>query len=717
MSRAQRRTAHVPHAIRDEWPVLTSAPLRTGYDRDKLSRYGDEQWDLTPAVFRENARQCHCTARFDGLKDPMVADALRAYLYARLNIRIPGWAPLLQPAGVRQAFNHVRPFLEFVRDAFGALHIAQVDQAFLDQYAKKILSSKQRQAPVNALLLKPIWHLYHYREHLLAYGLPLEPWPGQSAASVAGYASRLQENRTARLPESILTPLLVWAFKYVQVFSTDIFAARAEMSAMEAQAARLAAADRDRAPKQAAPLRRSRAARWLAARAREGRGIPVWAQPTNGAKRDGATTTPINWHLLNLVAGVDAKQNPQHHLALQNPVQRMAERHMADYGIERGGFDTPISCNPDTGRAWRPGFDHLALKREERMLQTAGYIICAYLTGMRDCEVQAMRPGCLERTRSEDGLIEQYRVRSTAYKWKSTSGSPASWITIEPVADTIHVMEQLSKAACVAHGVDTLWPVLDLKRAGKTHVSAEIVNHLNAFRDHVNDVLVDNDSSQSIPTTHEAKPFRITTRQFRRTLAWYIANRPFGTIAGMIQYQHASVAAFEGYAGTSPSGFMRQVDQEHRYGQLDDILEYFEAHQVGETLGGPATNRLKASFEEAANQLAPLPARIADRGRLRTMLGSLARTLHVGMLADCFFDPDSALCLRTATDRSKPQTALCQPTKCPNACIRSRHSPAWQKAADDAARLLKEKRLSDVQRSSLKTDLERIQRVIDEISK
>lgn len=79
---------------------------------------------------------------------------------------------------------------------------------------------------------------------------------------------------------------------------------------------------------------------------------------------------------------------------------------------------------------------------------------------------------------------------------------------------------------------------------------------------------------------------RSITRQFRRTLAWHIANRPFGTIAGMIQYKHASVAAFEGYAGSSHSGFLRQVEQEHRYGQLDDILEYLDANEIGDTFGG-----------------------------------------------------------------------------------------------------------------------------------
>lgn len=146
---------------------------------------------------------------------------------------------------------------------------------------------------------------------------------------------------------------------------------------------------------------------------------------------------------------------------------------------------------------------------------------------MRDCEVQTMRPGCLDITRSDDGLIDRYRVRSTAYKWKRAEGVPADWITIEPVAEAIRVLEHLSKEACAFHGVDTLWPVLDTARAGKPHVSAEIVRALNAFRDHVNAELVGKDRANAIPAMHEGTPFKTTTRQFRRTLGWHIANRPF----------------------------------------------------------------------------------------------------------------------------------------------------------------------------------------------
>src|SRR3546814_3946765 len=137
----------------------------------------------------------------------------------------------------------------------------------------------------------------------------------------------------------------------------------------------------------------------------------------------------------------------------------------------------------------------------------------------------------------------------------------------------------------------------------------------------------------------DGKPWRITTRQFRRTIAWHIANRPFGTIAGMIQYKHASVAAFEGYAGTSASGFRAEVEAQRRLGQIDDLLDYFDRRQGGASLGGPAGPRIARTLDDAAVRQGPLPAMIADRARLRVMLASVARTFHVGPLADCFFDP------------------------------------------------------------------------------
>lgn len=121
----------------------------------------------------------------------------------------------------------------------------------------------------------------------------------------------------------------------------------------------------------------------------------------------------------------------------------------------------------------------------------------------------------------------------------------------------------------------------------------------------------------------------------------------------------------------------------------------------------------------AAAELGPLPAMIADRARLRACLASLARTLHVGILTDCFFDPATALCLKHAgtPDHAAPLVALCEPTRCPNACITARHRPVWARAADDARILLREKRLSELQRVVLRRDLDRIEAVLDGITK
>lgn len=702
-------------------PVLTTARLKPGFGRDDLSRYQDDHWDLGPAVFQESARRCHTTVNFDTIEDIAIREALRAYLYVRLNIRLRGGPPILPPAGVRQAFNKMRRFFEFVAADQGAFSLASVDQPMLDRYVRHLTSSKSRGPAYNAQLLGAVRELYEFRELLSGAGLAFEPFKGRPIGSIVGFKSRRNENGTPRIPEDIVSALLRWSLKYVSLYSGDIFAARTELDHLHERRLQLMDADAQRPHSTVLRLRRQRVVRFLKKRVKQGRGAPVWANPRNDVRRiDPATGNKIptiNWHLICLHAGVDGKR-PQH-FGLSSSVKTVVEQHLLSHSFELGGLDTPITIDPDASMPWRPRFDAHGVEEEERMLQTACYILCAYLTGMRDCEVQAMKRGCLSVSRSEDGLIERYRVRSNGYKFKTAGGEPADWITIEPVANAVRVLERLAARIDRHDAPDTLWPVLSQRATCKPHVSAEIVRNLNAFVAHINNDLCSDGDNRAVPQSPDGAPWRLTTRQFRRTIAWHIANRPFGTVAGMIQYKHASVAAFEGYAGSSRSGFRRQVVQERRLGQLDDILAYFDERRLGEHFGGPAAQRINAALDKAADDLAPLPGKIADRRRLRTMLASLAKTLHVGVLADCFFDPSTALCLKAATTPAgdAPHTALCQPTKCPNACIRVRHLPAWKRASDDARRHLKQKHLSAVQRSVLKSEVERINAVIDSIAK
>ncbi len=544
----------------DSRPVLATAPLKPGFDRDALSRYGDPSWDLGPAVFRENVRRCHVTVHFGAVDDVSVREALRELLYARLNVDLPGHRKILSPGSVRQVFNRARRFFEFVRDELGLVDPRRVDQPLLDRYARHLKADRARRPVIVTQLLEAPFDLYAYRDDLPSGGLSFQPWAGRPPARVAGYR-QVRENRTPRIPEAIISPLLAWSIRYVTEFAPDILAAREEMDRLEAHCAALIEQDSALNRQDRRRQQRSRLGDYFGRLRREGRGVPIWGTAHNGIflrhPATGDLSPPVNSHLLHLHIGIDARAEKRMHVQLASGAPDLIDAALRELGVEAGGMDTPIAILPETGKPWRPRFDAKTLAAEERMLQSAAYILCAYLTGMRDCEVQAMQRGCLSLSRSEDGMIMRHRVRSVAYKGKSSQGELAEWITIEPVARAVEVLERLSFPVASARGLTTLWPVLIARPVCKDHLSAEIVRQLNRFRDHLND-LFGTPEEPPVPNGPAGQPWRITTRQFRRTIAWHIANRPFGTIAGMIQYKHASVAAFEGYAGSSRSGFRRK---------------------------------------------------------------------------------------------------------------------------------------------------------------
>jgi len=82
-----------------------------------------------------------------------------------------------------------------------------------------------------------------------------------------------------------------------------------------------------------------------------------------------------------------------------------------------------------------------------------------------------MRAGCLSLTRSADGVIERHRVHSVSYKASRANASPPIGSLLLPVAAAISVLEKLSARSAAARGANTLWPVLDIGRANKDHVS------------------------------------------------------------------------------------------------------------------------------------------------------------------------------------------------------------------------------------------------------
>lgn len=63
-------------------------------------------------------------------------------------------------------------------------------------------------------------------------------------------------------------------------------------------------------------------------------------------------------------------------------------------------------------------------------------------------------------------------------------------------------------------------------------------------------------------------------------------------------------------------------------------------------------------------------------------------------------------------DSSQPALSLCQPDRCPNACITSRHRPLWEQSVQYAEEMLKSKGLSVLQREVLKDEIARQKRML-----
>jgi hypothetical protein len=684
---------------------LKAGALTKDTARETLSRFEEDIWDMEPAIFHVTARNAFRTVDFSGIACPGEKLMAKEYIFAWLNERLPDGGARLRPVSAHSALMELMRFVTFTREKLGRFHVSLIDQELIDVWLGFQKRRKITAGRVGALM-RPVVELHRLAPFLTCGGLNFIPWNGRTIFSVAGCTGGRHENVTPRIPEPVIGALLRWSLKYVETFAADIFAARAELDALERRYAERAA----RAPTGSRTVKMQT---WIDERRRGGRGIPAWNDSSvqrgvlSALSRSSSPNGDVlNMRLIALQSGIEYKNMRQDSVAM-----RLLNDAVEELGCERGGMDTVISCDPDTGHPWRERFDALSLTREECHLQTAAYVVCAYLTGMRDSEVQAMQPGSLGRKLNADGLVERVAIRSMTYKGRGTRGEAEEWITIEPVAKAIDVAERLAERHRERRREDGIWFMLD-RDAAREKGLPRIVRRINLLRDHLDERYGFRDES-AIPYV-DGQKWAFNTRQLRRTVAWYIANRPFGVIAGKIQYKHASVAMFDGYAGTSASGFRQEVEQEHALGQLDDIVEHYEARQRGERLTGPAANRVAAEMDRVAREVGGFPGIIADRGRVRAMLGHLARTFHVGYLNDCFFEPATALCRAQSqrTQKATPMLSNCAPDRCPNSCITARHLPAWEESIAEADELMRNKRLSPLQREALQRDNARKRKLI-----
>ncbi|MGW3021320.1 hypothetical protein [Streptomyces longwoodensis] len=168
--------------------------------------------------------------------------------------------------------------------------------------------------------------------------------------------------------------------------------------------------------------------------------------------------------------------------------------------------------------------------------------------------------------------------------------------------------------------------------------------------------------------------WRLQTRQFRRTLAWFIARQPGGTIAGAIHYRHHSVQMFEGYAGTSSSGFRHEVEAEQAIARGEKLGDLILSPAAGQ-LSGPAAAEAESRLSAFESDVQFLGKVISDEKRLARHMRRHDPHIYPGEFVTCVYNPDRALCRRG--DADGPSLPDCQPLKCRNVALTTENADAF----------------------------------------
>ncbi|HLW01598.1 MAG TPA: hypothetical protein VKT82_23275 [Ktedonobacterales bacterium] len=667
--------------------IEDTAYILTGYDLSAppypLPRFGEDVWDLFAWRGKLHQNRSDFVVDFRRLPNPERRLIAKEYLYARLNIRNRKH-PRLAISHLRAEFDYLVTFLTYLDRELGGMPLQELTQSMLDGFllwsprGPQDTPRSPKSIYRSALI---VTKLAAYQEYFSGDRLVLIPWEGRNAAQVASW-KKASENVTPRIPEVVLNPLIQWALFYVQTAAPDILAVRQEWARLSAQ----------KAPEK---TRIERLAAWLEQRRAEKRGVPAH-EPGFFLKSRSARGHPdVSYRLIALMSGgINGIMLPNTFAMIQKAV--------AELGLELGGMDTMIIGRLPDGQPWRSRFSIPSLKHETHMLMAACYIVVAYFSGMRENEIVNLKRGCHVTETTADGQKTRHKVRGKTFKHQGRQGTEATWVVIEPVAEAIAILEQLS-----SH--EYLFRPPSLRESDTQQVAIQARRYLNVFRDHINATQQHHDQPP-IPDV-EGVPWRLSSAQFRRTLAWHIANQPFGIVAGKIQYQHVSVTTFEGYAGQSASGFKSEIEAERRLQQMEDIVERYEEVRQGGRLAGPGAAMINQIFRKVREELGDFPGHISDTARVRSMLLNVGRMLYPGILNDCYFDPSVARCLQ-GTKKDAPLLMQCHPDRCANSCISERHLPQWRRAIADAEGHLGQQRLSDYQKHALTTTIVEMKRVI-----
>jgi len=638
----------------DETFVLHNRQLRPGVPLHETAKFQDDIWPLAPASPQGQERGL--TLRFE-IVPAQYRLTLKKLTFIALSGELPADEPRPVISSVATVFFNAAVFLRWLDSHHSVRQLAQVSGETLLQY-QRFLLGRYRSGTRRRALRGAVVFFWRYRRALGTEALKLDPRTIVAWNEPHGSRENDNENATERIPEEVHSRVLIWAIRFVNDFAEDLLNAVARSEALQAKPAQTLAYGSNR-NRIAQYLERSRALR---------RPLPG----NNGEVSFAALARSIGCDRAPL-------QEHRHDITATAKVVGVSEYIYLDATIN-GTID---------GVAWLEGISLDPIRDDSltiliQMLQAACYIVIAFLSGMRDSEIKHLRAGCCAGEADENGKIYRWKVSSIAFKGEnSTQGVPATWIIGESAAQAISVLERIHRERARGR---TDWLFAWIK-TGKRAVSpgrgentamtlAGTNVQINRFITWVNSYCAARNRPDGIPEVN-GKTWRLSTRQFRRTLAWYIARQPGGSIAGAIAYRHHSIQMFEGYAGTSASGFRAEVEAEEALARGEHLLAMIERNEHTH-LTGPAADEAERRLLNMGANPAFAGTVTTDRRRFLRLINVDAPAVYPGRYITCVYNPDKALC-RTRTDPEKetPDHSNCKPLTCRNAALTEENLAIW----------------------------------------
>jgi integrase len=645
------------------WPtadtlVLLNRPLRPGTDMARLSRFGDNRWDLSPAIWEEEAKTAGLN--FDLIPAPLMP-AAKHYLWQLLNHTQPrvvrgATKGRIAPQTIAHAFTNS---VQFVLEWFDQQQVtvfAGITHELLDDYLQALIDDESLSQDKRYRRIVEVRRLWAHRDILPAsMRLPdAPPWGGADTKDLLERGRGDRENRTPRIGEKTMQTLLSWAIRFVEVLAEDILAAHDEHMELKArmpeQRQKQGTQSQPSQPRHGYGDLKAKTIAYLDRLRRRGEPLP-------GIRREDGQLE-IRWRhiaaILDCAASFQATSTG--HLIAESGLPVSEHTYLA----------AEITGRLD-GEPWR----RTRIRYEEapdlaRLLTTACLVIVAYLSGARSGEVLNLRRGCITRDEKTglwllNGLYFKGATDKDGNKIPEGQLRHDPWVVVELVAKAIEVMERLHPSPLIFPSkIDTLHRRSKRqKRLGNARQQQAVADDLHSFVDWVNAYCTEHDRADVIPDDGRG---RLSASRFRRTLAWFIRRRPRGLIAASIQYGHAYTRMLAGYAGSYDSGFPDEYAFEDWLFRIEGLAEDEQRLAAGEHVSGPAADAYRYRVKTANGEFAG-HVLTTDR-QARDLVGNPLLQIHHGEGMTCVLNPPTAACqLRGAPDDPlvTPDTDNCRP--------------------------------------------------------